>query len=204
MSQESLSATVRQYVLLERETLREAGQAVSVPSRHVIAGAVLENPFAGQGAAAATQLAQLAELSVDLGAELSRRALARLEDLGGARAYGKAVIVGSNGDPEHGAAMIHCRVGLSMRKATGGGPALIPGNGKQGGPGTAIDIIFGGIEDAWDYDAMDSMTASIPDAPGPNEIVLFIGFATVRANARIEGASAEQVATLVAQMKVQP
>ncbi len=192
---------VRQFHLFERETLREAGAAVAVASRHVVAGVVFENPLAGKGAASAQDLDRMAEISLELGVELSRRALARLDDAGGARAYGKAVIVGTDGDAEHGAALIHCRIGLAMRQALGAGPALIPGNAKVGGPGTAIDLIFGGAEDAWDYDAMDAITVTIPGAPNPGEIALFVGFGTVRANARIKGASADQVAGLVAKMR---
>lgn len=67
--------------------------------------------------------------------------------------------------------MIHVRIGLAMRQGAGGGPALIPGNCKVGGPGTQIDVIFGGLEDAWDYDAMDTMTVSVADAPRQDEVL---------------------------------
>ena len=98
--------------------------------------------------------------------------------------------------------MIHVRIGLAMRKGAGGGPALIPGNAKVGGPGMPIDIIFGGLEDAWDYDAMDGMTVSIPDAPKPDEILLVVAFlGGTRPNARIEGAPAAKVAELVEKMR---
>ncbi|MER1967828.1 amino acid synthesis family protein [Castellaniella sp. GW247-6E4] len=192
---------VRQFHLIERETLREAGEDVSAVTRHVVSGVVFENPLAGKGAASAADLERMAEISVELGTELSKRALARLADVGRPRAYGKGVIVGTDGDAEHGAALIHPRIGLAMRRTLGAGPALIPGNGKVAGPGTPIDIIFGGAEDAWDYDAMDATTVSIPGAPGPSEIALFVAFGTVRANARVRGASADQVAKLVADMR---
>ncbi|WP_269497408.1 amino acid synthesis family protein [Castellaniella sp. S9] len=194
-------AKVRQFHLFERETLREAGVAVTAVSRHVVAGVVFENPLAGKGAASAEDLDRMAEISLELGAELSRRALARMTDVGRPRAYGKAVIVGTDGDAEHGAALIHPRIGLAMRRTLGAGPALIPGNAKVAGPGASIDLIFGGAEDAWDYDAMDATTVSIPGGPGPGEIALFVGFGTVRANARIQGASADQVANLVAEIR---
>jgi Amino acid synthesis len=89
-----------------------------------------------------------------------------------------------------------------MRKGAGGGPALIPGNGKVGGPGTPIDIIFGGIEDSWDYDAMDTMTVSVADAPKPDEILLVVALlGGTRPNARIKGASPAQVADLIRQIR---
>ena len=98
--------------------------------------------------------------------------------------------------------MIHIRVGLPMRRQAGGGPALIPGNAKVGPMGATIDIIFGGMENSWDYDTMDAMTISVPDAPKPNEILLIIAFlGGTRPNARIEGISSEQVAVLVEKLR---
>ena len=98
--------------------------------------------------------------------------------------------------------MIHVRLGLAMRQGAGGGPALIPGNAKVGGPGTSIDIIFGGLEDAWDYDAMDTMTVSVADAPRPEEILLIVAFlGGTRPNARIKGASSIEVETLVKRIR---
>lgn len=112
-------------------------------------------------------------------------------------AYSKGVIVGLDGDREHGAAMIHMRIGLAMRRGLGAGPALIPGTKKQAQAGAPIDLIFGGAADGWNYDAMDGMEVSVPGAPAPDEILLVVAFATARPNARITGASPEAVEALM-------
>ena len=192
---------LRQINLIEREILSEAGKPADRVTRHVVMGAVFENPYAGKGAASDADLNRLAEMSVEIGTFLTARALERFAGHDRPRAYGKAVIVGTNGESEHGAALIHPRIGLAMRKGLGAGPALIPGNAKVGAAGTSIDLLFGGAEDAWDYDAMDGTTVFIPGAPGPNEIALFVGFGTTRVNARVKGASQEQVAKLAADIK---
>lgn len=71
----------------------------------------------------------------------------------------------------------------------------------MGPPGTPIDVIFGGIADSWDYDAMDTMTVSIADAPRPNEILLAVAFlGGTRPNARVSGASPQVVEHLVARL----
>ena len=93
--------------------------------------------------------------------------------------------------------MIHCRIGLTMRRAIRAGRALIPGNAKMGGPGASLDIVLGGIDDGWHYDAMDTMEIRVPGAPRADEIVLAVAFATGRANARIRGASEQAVRELV-------
>lgn len=176
---------VRQVLLFERKIHREGEVNVAPPARHVVAAAVFANPFAGLGAADDMQLDTLAALSDTIGTRLSELALGRFAGEQVPTAYGKAVIVGVNGEREHGAALIHTRLGRPMRAGLGAGPALIPGVAKLAGPGASIDLAFGDANDVWCFDAMDSMEVSVPGAPAADECVLFVGFGTRRANARI-------------------
>jgi len=190
---------LRSITVISQDILSEGGRELKTPTRRVAACGVLHNPFAGKPPA--DDFSELVELSVKAGEILTARALAALGDVK-PRGYGKAALVGSAGDLEHGASMIHVRIGLAMRSGAGGGPALIPGNAKTGGIGRPIDVIFGGIDDAWDYDAMDSMTVSVDDAPKPDEILLVVAFlGGSRPNARIRGASQEQVNELVRNLR---
>ncbi len=191
--------TFRQITLIDQEIMREGGRDLASPTRRVAACGVLANPFAGKPPI--DDFSTLVDLSVQAGEVLTARALAALAPLK-PRGYGKAALVGTAGDLEHGASMIHVRIGLAMRRGAGGGPALIPGNAKVGGAGAAIDIIFGGLEDAWDYDAMDTMTVSIADAPRSDEILLAVAFlGGTRPNARIKGAAQAQVAQVVREIR---
>jgi len=53
------------------------------------------------------------------------------------------------------------------------------------------------------YDAMDTMTIAVPDAPKPNEFLLAIAFlGGSRPNARIVGNPPEQVAALVEKLRL--
>ena len=189
---------IRQIVLIDQEVRREGARVVQPPTRRVAAAAVLCNPCVGKDI---DDFGELVDLSVACGEILAARVLAALGELRPV-GYGKAALVGSAGDLEHGASMIHVRIGLAMRKGVGRGLALIPGNAKVGAAGTAIDVIFGGIDDAWDYDAMDTMTVALPDAPRPDEILLVVAFlAGGRPNARIKGASQATVTELVRGMQ---
>jgi hypothetical protein len=189
----------RQITVVSQDVFSEGGRKLVVPCKRVAACGVLRNPHAGQSAI--DDFTKLVDLSVEAGKVLAERALEALKPLK-PRGYGKAVVVGTAGDLEHGASMIHVRMGLAMRQGAGGGPALIPGNAKVGGPGTQVDVLFGGLEDAWDYDAMDTMTVSVTDAPRRNEILLIVGFlGGTRPNARIKGASSAQVAEVVSKMR---
>lgn len=185
---------IRQIVLIDQEILSEGGRETATPARRIAACAVVSNPFVG---VLLDDHIALVDLSVQIGAVLTEKALKALNGIEPC-GYGKAALVGTAGDLEHGAAMIHVRLGLAMRRGVRGGPALIPGNAKVGGVGTPVDVILGGIEDAWNYDAMDTMQVTIPDAPKPDEILLIVAFlAGGRPNARIRGASQQQVAELV-------
>lgn len=190
---------MRQIYLFDQEILSEAGRPVTPPARRVAAAAVLKNPLAGRGAV--DDFGALADLSLEIGTTLAERALAALGPVpvGG---FGKAALVGTDGDLEQGACAIHMRLGLAMRRAIRGGPALIPGNAKIGAPGASIDVIFGGLDHEWDGNAMDTMTLTIPDAPRADEILLVVAYlGGTRPNARIKGASRDAVAKLVADMK---
>ena len=189
---------IRETHLLVQDVAWHAGRAVQPAARRAAACAVLTNPMAGKPAS--DDFEGFIAASVTVGELLARRALDALDGRAPA-AYGKGALVGESGDLEQGAAMIHCRIGLTMRTALRAGRALIPGNAKLGGPGASLDLVLGGIDDAWHYDAMDTMEIRIPGAPRADEIVLAVAFATGRPNARIRGASESTVQELVSRLR---
>jgi hypothetical protein len=187
---------IRKIVVFGEEINSEYGAPVKPALRRIAIGAVFKNPLLGQPAGA--DLQPLIKLSNELGETLTKRAL---DILGTSelRAYTKGVIVGTNGDLEHGAAMIHPRLGMAMRKTIRRGRVIIPGHAKVGAAGTILDLLYGPIDSGWDLDAVDSMQVLVPDSPRPDEIVLFVGYATgPRANARSKGPDQKEVDALVA------
>jgi hypothetical protein len=192
---------IRKTVTLVEEINSEAGVPAQEPLRRVAVAAVFKNPLAG--AAAGADLKPLIDYSVELGASLTRTALATLgASPAQLRAYTKAALVGIGGDLEHGAAMIHPRFGMAMRRAIRRGRVIIPGHAKVGPPGTTIDLLYGPIDEGWDLDAFDSTPVLIHDAPRPHEIVLWVGYATgPRVNARCKGPDQQEVDALVASFR---
>lgn len=192
---------IRKTVAQVEEINSEYGAPAQEPLRRVAIAAVFRNPLAG--AATGADLKPLIDFSLELGASLTRTALATLgaspEQL---RAYTKAALVGVGGDLEHGAAMIHPRLGMAMRRAIRRGRVIIPGHAKVGPPGTAIDLLYGPIDEGWDLDAFDSTPVLIHDAPRRDEIVLWIGYAMgPRVNARCKGPDQKEVDALVASFR---
>jgi hypothetical protein len=191
--------SVRKTVMYVEEIESEFGAKVSPPLKRVAVGSVIANPLAGKPAG--TDLKPLIELSEALGESMTRRALAVLGNAP-LRAYGKAAIVGVGGDLEHGAAMIHPRIGMAMRRTIRKGRVIIPGNAKVAAPGTAFDLIFGPMDAGWDLDAVDTMPLMVPDAPRPTEILVVVGYATgPRPNARSKGPDQAEVDALIATFK---
>jgi hypothetical protein len=192
---------VRKTVTVVEEISSEYGAPAQEPLRRVAIAAVFTNPLAG--AAPGADLKPLIDYSLELGASLTRTALTTLgASPAQLRAYTKAALVGIAGDLEHGAAMIHPRLGMAMRRAIRRGRVIIPGHAKVGPPGTSIDLLYGPLDEGWDLDAFDSTPVLIHDAPRPYEIVLWIGYAMgPRVNARSKGPDQKEVDALVASFR---
>lgn len=163
---------IRKAVLL-RETITADGTGKACRRiTRVAALAVIRNPYAG---AFTDDLSQLFDMGGQLGERLMAEAVGMLG--GPPVSYGKAAIVGIDGDLEHGGAMIHPKLGKPMRAAVGGGAALIPSNAKVAAMGTAIDLPLGHKDEAWSFDHFDTMTVMVADAPRADEIVLCMAVA---------------------------
>jgi len=161
---------IRKIVTIVEETRTEAGKAVNPPTRRAAAAAVIANPFAGRYVEDLSELMQTGE---ELGALLGKKAV---EALGirpeQAESYGKAAIVGSQGELEHAAAILHPKLGAPFRAALGGGKSIIPSAKKMGTPGTEIDVPVHYKDAAFVRTHFDAMPVRVQDAPRGNEIVV--------------------------------
>jgi Amino acid synthesis len=171
-----MSANIRKIVVVVDETLTEMGRVVSPPVRRAAAIAVISNPYAGRYV---EDLAPLVDIGEELGRILSERAVAALGIAGEAvEGYGKAALVGENGEMEHAAALLHPKMGAPVRKTLGKGAALIPSSKKRGGPGAELDIPLGHKDAAFVRSHFDGMQVSVADAPRANEIMVAVAVTT--------------------------
>jgi hypothetical protein len=161
---------LRKIMVVVEDTLREIRQDLNSPHRKVAAIAVIENPYAGKYV---DDLSILIDYGAVLGEILSKRAVEALEATSShVKGYGKGAIVGSFGELEHCAAILHPKLGKPFRNAIGGGKAIIPSSVKRGGPGTSIDVPLHFKDNEWEFPYFDAMEVSVSDAPGPDEIVV--------------------------------
>jgi hypothetical protein len=136
---------------------------------------VIDNPLAGKPGA---DLAVLEAMGAEISGQLAERALAALGVAAGdVTAYGKGAIVGTAGEIEHAAALIHPRFGAPVRKTVVKGDDIIPSTKKIGGPGAHITLPITNKDDIWSFNEMDAMDVWIPDAPHADEIVVSVALA---------------------------
>ncbi len=163
---------LRKLLTVVEETHGEAGQTIDPPTRKAAAIAVVENPFAGRFE---PDLAALVTLGETLGRLLGERAVAALGIApADVASYGKAAIVGEDGELEHAAAILHPKLGAPLRVAVERGAALVPSAKKRGGLGAAIDVPLGHKNAAFVRSHFDAMEISVPDAPRRDEIVVAV------------------------------
>ena len=167
-----MEAKIRKTCVIVEETQRDMGRAVDPPTRKAAALAVIKNPAANKFQ---EDLAVLSEIGAELGEILGKMCV---EALGikpeEAESYGKAAIVGENGEWEHAAAVLHPKLGGPLRKEVEKGAALVPSVKKMGGPGASIDVPLGHKDAAYVRSHFDGMEVRLADAPRANEILVAI------------------------------
>jgi hypothetical protein len=167
--------------------------------------AVIKNVFAGRYV---ENIAPLMEDLKPLGLELAKKLLRALDRSPAAiQGYGKAAIVGADGELEHGA-LWHAPGGYGMREVLGwkqsGGLAAAkqPGNAlaivastkKVGGPGTAIDVPLTHLNASYVRSHLDAIEVRVPGAPAADEVVYILAMSCgPRVHERLGGLRVEQI-----------
>ncbi|HEY2957943.1 MAG TPA: amino acid synthesis family protein [Actinomycetota bacterium] len=186
-----MSLEVRKLVVLVEEVRSEGGRGDDGgPLRKVAALAAARNPYAGRPWSAS--LEELVEPSGELAAELATAAVAAL----GApvESYGKAAVVGLDGEQEHANACITSVFGDAFRAAVGGGKAWLPSVTKRAAAGASLDIPVCYRDAIWVRSHYDAVTVAVHDAPLPGEVL--VGLAVTnrgRLHARLGGLAKHQV-----------
>tara|TARA_E500000305_G_scaffold72909_2_gene58748 strand:+ start:85 stop:714 length:630 start_codon:yes stop_codon:yes gene_type:complete len=168
-----MSLEIRKFVQFDEETLIEGFRKAEPPLRMFAVAAVVKNPWAGRFVEDLTT--EIRSYGPELGALLTQRIL----DLAGGgdaiEAYGKAAVVGLNGEIEHASGLIHTlRFGNHYRTAVGASSYLAFTNTR--GPANApISIPLMDKNDAGRRSHYLTVQFAVPDAPGPDEIVVALG-----------------------------
>ena len=169
-----MPAVIRKTLLQVETTLIEGGKAAAVPLKMIAAVAVVKNPWAGMGFVEDLKPA-IHDVAPELGALLTAMILEAAGSGAAVEAYGKAAVVGLDGEVEHASALIHTlRFGNHYRTAVGARSYLAFTN-IRGGANTPIMIPLMDKNDEGRRSHYLTMHFAIPDAPAAEEIVVALG-----------------------------
>jgi hypothetical protein len=169
-----MSLQLRKTVTYTETSLIEGGKAAAVPLRFFAAAAVLKNPWAGRGFVEDLK-PEIRAIAPVLGEMLTKMILDMTGSGEAVEGYGKAAIVGTDGEVEHASALIHTlRFGNHYRKAVGAKSYLAFTNVR--GPANA-PILIPLMHKADEGMRSHYLTIqfSINDAPAHDEIVVALG-----------------------------
>ena len=164
---------IRKFVTHDEETLIEGFCEAKKPLRMFAVAAVIKNPWAGQYVADLKP--EILTIAPPLGEELTKRITLMAGGGKKIEAYGKAAVVGLDGEIEHASALIHTlRFGNYYREAVGAKSYLSFTNTR--GPADApINVPLMDKNDAGRRSHYLTVQFSIADAPRADEIVVILG-----------------------------
>jgi len=159
---------VREIVEQVKTVRIEQGQVLDEPHRVAVVAAVIANPY---GAGYVDDVVALAnDVGADLGSLVGPRVVELLD--GHIESFGKAAVVGYDGEVEHGSALIHNLLFGNVFRGAADGTELLPACEKCGGPGTSMDIPLKHKLDAKTRSHHQTVTFQVADAPRLGEIVI--------------------------------
>jgi hypothetical protein len=184
------SLSVRKRLLVVEDIFHEGGAVAETPLKRGAAMAVIANPFAGRYEPDIQWfMDDLRPLGLNLAQQLAKA-------LGGAdrvEAYGKASLVGVDGELEHGA-LWHAPGGYAMREVLSGTKAIVPSSKKVGAAGSRLDVPITHINASYVRSHFDSMEIGLNDAPRGNEMLVALVMMTgPRIHHRSGGLAAQDV-----------
>ena len=182
--------SIRKSQLIVDKIWHDGGTPLKEPRLRGVILTVIRNPFAGRYVEDIQPFMKpLEQLGVGMARELA-------DALGGPKAvqsYGKAAIVGLDGELEHGA-LWHAPGGYSMREVLGGTKAIVPSTKKVGPAGARIDVPLHHINAAYVRSHFDAIEVGINDAPKADEIIYILAMGTgARVHDRAGGLKAREI-----------
>lgn len=168
---------IRKIHVAIEETRLEAGRPVDPPLTTVIVAAVLRNPWADAPYTDDLRT-EIRRFAPQLGALLGDRLIAAAGSADAIQAYGKASIVGLDGELEHAAAMVHTLLfGEQIRQRAKGASTLVFAN-TRAAAGAQITVPMVHKVELLTRSHYHTAQMAIADAPRPDEVVVAVGAAT--------------------------
>jgi hypothetical protein len=174
--EDTVQPEIRKIVTYDEEVLIEGFRPAERPWRMFAVAAVIKNPWAGR------YVEDLRPEILAYGPVLGEMMTDRMVALAGGgeaiEAYGKAAVVGLDGEVEHASGLIHTlHFGNFYRQAVGAKSYLSFTN-TRGPANTPIMVPMMDKNDAGRRSHYLTLQFAIPDAPRADEVVVVLGGAT--------------------------
>lgn len=171
-----MTPEIRKIVTYEEETLIEGFRPAAQPWRMFAVAAVLKNPWAGRFVEDLKP--EINAFGPILGEMLTTRILTLAGGGDAIEAYGKAAVVGLDGEVEHASGLIHTlRFGNHYREAVAAKSYLSFTN-TRGGANAPIMVPMMDKDDVGRRSHYLTLQFAIPDAPRADEVVVVLAGAT--------------------------
>jgi hypothetical protein len=180
-----VTGVVRRIVTVVEESVRELGEPVRFPVRRAAAVAVVANPWLGRGIQDDLS-AEVVDLAPEIAHALSDRLLTALGGAERVEAFGKAAIVGLDGEIEHAGALIHTPFFGDVLRHRTDGESIIVFSDERAAAGTPLTVPLWHKDHAATRSHYQTVTVRVPDGPRPGEIAVIAAASDgPRPNARI-------------------
>jgi hypothetical protein len=170
---------IRKVVDYVEDIFIEGGRDAQKPLRMAACAAVIANPWSGRDFVEDLQPAILAH-ALRLGDVLVPRLVALMGGADRIEAYGKAAVVGVDGEVEHAAGLIHTLHFGNAFRIGAEGNAFLPFINKRSGAGAMISFPLTHKREDMKGTRSHflSLEFAVPDAPAATEIVVALGAAS--------------------------
>jgi hypothetical protein len=168
---------LRKLVVYREVVVTEAGAQPARPARLASVAAVVGNPWVGTGPThdLSDDVARIAPVLARL---LTDRLVAALGGVDAVEAFGKAAIVGSGGEIEHGGALIHTPYFGNLMREFLDGESIICFADTRAEAGEPLVVPLWHKSHAATRSHYQTVTTRVPDAPRSDEIVIVAAAST--------------------------
>jgi hypothetical protein len=178
--QELLSSSgigLRKVVISRETVITEAGASPVRPAQQATVAAVVRNPWVGTGPTRDLS-PEVAHIAPALAKLLTERLLDMLGGVDAVEAFGKAAIVGSSGEIEHGGALIHTPYFGNLMREFLEGTSIICFADARAEAGEPLVVPLWHKTEAATRSHYQTVSTRVSDAPRHDEIVVIAAAST--------------------------
>ncbi|MCI1255629.1 MAG: amino acid synthesis family protein [Corynebacterium provencense] len=175
------SLGIRRVTLVHEEVYGEAGSVLDTPVHKAAAIAVVKNPWIIDGTTTGTDAdldPATRKIAPVIAKLLADRLLAALGGAGNIEAFGKAALVGTDGELEHAGALIHTPYFGNLIREMLEGTSIICFTDGRVEPGTDVHVPMWHKTHAANRDHYQTIDVPLADAPHADEICVIAAAST--------------------------